>query len=367
MYPYIKQGINWLLTEKDKNGNLFPDGYGIMEVRGLNAELIDVAVYTQQALEAASRMAAVFGETGAQKDYAQKAALLKDKVNTLFWDEAEGSYCDFYGTREQAIATTKGAIEQIQGDMNTSKQKSHLADKQQFYRELLKHLETFPAGTEKGWFTNKNWVISTPMETGIAPTDKAIKLLDKVREEHNGKYGPYLSAVERTHMMTISTGVQAMAEAAYGRTDQALWYVDKIVETFGKVLPGSISEMMPDYGCPAQAWTIYGLVTPLITHVFGLKPDAQNKTFTFAPSLPGGWDNISISNLSVGNNKVSFAVKTTPTGTEFNLFSKNADWKHSLKLKNLIGKKYLLNGKSLTATSGEIFLSGNTNKIVVLD
>jgi glycogen debranching enzyme len=149
MYPYIKQGINWLLTEKDKNNNMFPDGYGIMEVKGLNAELIDVAVYTQQALEVASKMAVIFNDPAAQKDYTKKAALLKNKVNSLFWDDAEGSYCDFYGTREQAIATTKGAIEQIQADINATKQVSHLAEKQDFYKGLLKHLETLPEGGPK--------------------------------------------------------------------------------------------------------------------------------------------------------------------------------------------------------------------------
>ncbi len=114
MYPYIKKGINWLLTEQDQNKNLFPEGNGIMEVRGLNAELIDVAVYTQQALEVASKMAAIFNETDLQHDYAQKAAILKDKINTQFWDDAEGSYCDFYGTREQALSVAKGAIGQLQ-------------------------------------------------------------------------------------------------------------------------------------------------------------------------------------------------------------------------------------------------------------
>src|ERR1043166_1022483 len=98
MYPYIKKGIKWLLTEQDQNKNLFPEGYGIMEVKGLNAELIDVAVYTQQALEVASKMAAIFNEPDAQHDYAQKAAVAKDKINALFWDYEEGSYCDFYGT-----------------------------------------------------------------------------------------------------------------------------------------------------------------------------------------------------------------------------------------------------------------------------
>src|SRR5437588_7695846 len=108
MYPAMKMGISWLLTDMDQNKDLFPEGYGIMEVRGLNAELIDVAVYTQQALEVASRMAALFGETGVQRDYAQKAAILRDKINQQFWDETEGSYCDFYGSREQAWSVAKG-------------------------------------------------------------------------------------------------------------------------------------------------------------------------------------------------------------------------------------------------------------------
>ena len=63
MYPAMKQGIDWLLGEMDQDKDLFPEGYGIMEVHGLNAELIDVAVYTQQALEAAARIAEVLNDT----------------------------------------------------------------------------------------------------------------------------------------------------------------------------------------------------------------------------------------------------------------------------------------------------------------
>src|SRR4030095_5947028 len=68
MYHFIKKGIKWLLIERDQN-------------RGLNAELIDVAVYTQQALEMASKMATIFNETDLQHEYAQKAAILKNKIN----------------------------------------------------------------------------------------------------------------------------------------------------------------------------------------------------------------------------------------------------------------------------------------------
>lgn len=365
MYPYIKQGITWLLTEQDKNGNMFPEGYGIMEVKGLNAELIDVAVYTQQALDAATKMATIFKEPSASMDYAHKAAILKDKVNMLFWDETEGSYADFYGTREQAISTTQGAIEQIEMGIAAGKYSSNMLKKQEFYKELIKRLRSFPEGTQKGWFTNKNWVIITPVETGIAPSDKAVKLLNKVRNEHNGDFGPYLSAVDRTSMMTIATSVQAMAECAYGRTDEAMWYVDKIVQTFNRVLPGSISESMPDRGCPVQAWTIYGLASPLITHVYGISPDAHNKAVSFAPNLPSGWNDISISDLPIGNNTITFAVKKSEKAIEYKLSSKNADWKYMIKIKSIIGTKYVLNGKTNIATSDIITLYGKDNKLVV--
>src|SRR3954451_2423532 len=159
MYPYIKKGINWLLTEQDKNKNLFPEGNGIMEVRGLNAELIDVAVYTQQALEVASRMAELFNEPDLQHDYAQKAAALKQKINTDFWDDAAGGYCDFYGTKEQALSVANGAIEQLQSGLSNAKDSAHMLENQKFYDKLIKEISVLPAVTEKGWFTNKNWVI----------------------------------------------------------------------------------------------------------------------------------------------------------------------------------------------------------------
>lgn len=365
MYPAVKKGLTWLLNEKDQNHNLFPEGYGIMEVKGLNAELIDVAVYTQQALEAASQMALLLNEPAAQNEYAEKAALLKERINTLFWDKEQGSYCDFFGSREQAIQTAKGAIEQLQTALVSGRTNTAIAERQQFYQSLLEKFATLPAGTMKGWFTNKNWVISTPMETGIAPPAQAIALLNKVRREHCGEYGPYLSAVEKRSMMTIATGVQAMAECQYGRIDEGMWYIDKIVQTFGRVLPGSISEMMPDYGCPVQAWTIYGLASPLVTKIFGINPDAGSQFIRLIPRLPSGWNDIVIANLPVGANHISFAVKKWGGTTTYHLSATSTGWTYILNLKGLAGTTYVLNGKTLTATTDEIKLTGKENRLVL--
>ncbi|HWJ23334.1 MAG TPA: hypothetical protein VNS52_13355, partial [Gemmatimonadaceae bacterium] len=273
MYPAMTQGLDWLLGDMDRNHNLLPEGYGIMEVLGLNAEVIDVAVYTQQALEATARVARVLNEPAAAERYRQLAARLKTTIDDSLWIAEDTSYADFHGTRAQAISTVEGAIKQIRlkgEDKLTARDRESIA----YYERLKQRFAAVPDSGGRAWITNENWVIATPMEMGIAPRAKAIPLLDRIRRENVGPYGPYLSAVERHSMMTISTGVEAVAEGSYGRIDDAMWYVNRIADTFNRRTPGSISEMMPDYGCFTIAWTSYGVVIPLVQQVFGIRPDA---------------------------------------------------------------------------------------------
>ncbi len=361
LYPYVKLGIKWLTVDQDVNSNLFPEGYGIMEVRGLNAELIDVAVYTQQALVAASKMALLFNENELSKEYFLKSEVLKDKINIEFWDDYLKIYCDFYGDRNQAISVAKRALEEFTLVDNSEKNKEII----DFYNFLITEFTKLPENTTKGWVTHKNWVITTPVETGIAPNDKAISSLNKIRAEHCGEYGPYLSAVEKRHMMTISTGVQAMSEAQYGRTDNCLWYMKKISETLSKTLPGSINEMMPDYGCPVQAWTIYGIATPIVTHIFGIKPDAYNKTVIIEPHLPSEWKFATIENQIVGSNSYDIKIKRDETRIHYTIHSVQEDWNNKLRIAELTGKEYTLNDTKIVALTDEIQLSGSQNTVIV--
>ncbi len=363
MYPAMKLGLNWLLTDMDQNNDLFPEGYGIMEVYGLNAELIDVAVYTQQALRATARIAGILNEPGAAQRYRQLASQLEVKINQDCWLEEEGSYADFYGTKAQAIGAAEGAIRQIElkGANNLTQRDKELI---RYYEQLKLKFSAMPAGS-RGWITNKNWVITTPMETGIAPRARAIQALDKIRNENVGAYGPFLSAVERQAMMTISTGVQAVSEGNYGRTDEALWYVDKIVQSFNRKLPGSITEMMPDYGCFTIAWTSYGIELPLIQHVFGIQPDAINKTVVLDPHVPTGWENMSIENLSIGTNMVSFSRAKTGRGIEYAIEAKESGWTFVFKGKELPGAKYYVNDRPVSFTGSGIRMSGRRNLLVV--
>jgi glycogen debranching enzyme len=364
MYPAVRRGIDWLLDNRARNKSPFPEGYGIMEVYGLNAALIDVAVYTQQALESAAHIADALDDADASGRYRELATALKEKINERFWIEADGTYADFYGTKSQAISAADGAIRQIGlkgADALTAQDRRLMA----YYRALKAQFAAEPDAA-RGWITNRNWVIATPMETGIAPRERAIRLLDQVRRENSGEFGPYLSAVERQAMMTISTGVEAVAEARYGRIDQAMWYVDRIVQTFNRVSPGSISEMMPNYGCFTIAWTSYGIALPLIEGVFGIQPDAVARTIVFEPHLPTGWEDISVADLPVGANRIAFARSRTSAGIVYDIEAKEDGWSYVLREADSPGTRYFLNGQPISPSPAGIRMGGRKNRVLIV-
>ena len=141
-----------------------------MEVLGLNAELIDVAVYTQQALEATARIAEHPERHRCERrDFENWPRDLKrthqpgilDRtgrhVRGFLWQPLTGHECrrrchqaDSPPGRRQADAEGQGADRALP------------AAEGRIFRA---------AGQQRGWITNKNWVIATPMETGIAPRD----------------------------------------------------------------------------------------------------------------------------------------------------------------------------------------------------
>jgi len=49
----------------------------------------------------------------------------------------------------------------------------------------------------------------------------------------------------------------------------------------------------------------------LIHSIFGIEPDGPNKSIVFDPDLPTGWNSMSIENLPVGADTVSFSVAKT--------------------------------------------------------
>lgn len=303
-YQDVKDGIHWLLNEKDKDGDLFPEGYGIIEVLGLDGELVDTAVYTQVALDNAAKIAHLFDEDELANDWQAKSELLKTRINDELWLDDQKLYADVRIPGQELYPRLDKFIYQAKLHKD-----DHLIE---FYEDIKTKLQadSLDQSEQDTAWCFKNWVINTPLEMGIATPESAEASLERLNSnEFIGEYGMYLSGDAQTQIMTISTSVQIQANLRYGKADEALALIKKISKTFNKYLPGSISEVSPDYGCFVQAWTSYGFISPFIDGFSGIIPDTANKTITINPTLPSEWDEITIENVVFGNASMSFTIK----------------------------------------------------------
>jgi len=337
-FPNIKKGLNWLLTENDKDQNGFPDGSGMMEIQGLHSEMIDVASYTQKALQDAAEMAKILGETKQASTYAIQAKRLKIQINERFWNEDFSSYADFRSQDKEAIDLIKQAI--IRAD--TLHKPWAVTELQQ----TQKYIETHPSDLARPFVVHHNWVVNTPMELGVADPEKAIKGLETAKKFTN-PFGLFVTGIDRDAsagtdagaykapkiftytgaVMTLPTGVMAVAENQYGRPDEALEYIQKLTRSFSYALPGSMYEVSPDFGMMTQAWNVFGFAVPIVEQFFGIQPRADLHEITIAPRMPSSWKEASIENVEIGDNQISVHYKQgqTPRVTQ----TKN--WKIILK------------------------------------
>ncbi len=340
-FPTIKKGLDWLLSENDANTNLFPDGFGMMEIHGLNSEMIDVAAYTQRAFADASKIAIELGEEDLANSYQEIAAKLKEKINQEFWSEEFASFADFIGTDEQALHLINDAI--IRAD--TLNKPWAVAELQQTKESILKN----PSKKSKPFVLHHNWVVNTPMEMKIASPDKALKAL-KTAEKFVNPFGVFVTGIDRDEsagsiegsfkgskafsytgaVMTLPTGVLVVAENNYGRPDKALEYLKKMTKSFSYALPGSMYEVSPDYGMITQAWNIYSFAIPIVQQFFGIQPQAAQKKVRIQIQMPKEWNEASLENVAVADNEISIFYKKTGEIVELFVTQENTDWELEL-------------------------------------
>ena len=338
-FKTIEKGLDWLLKENDKDGNLLPDGFGMMEIHGMNSEMIDVAVYSQKAFADASKMALVLGKMNLANQYQSKADKIKEKINKDFWVEEFNSYADFIGTKKQAMHLLDGAI--IRAD--TLKKPWAVAE----LKNSKKQIEIYPDDEKRGFVIHHNWVVNTPMEMGAADKEKAIKALETAKKFTN-PYGMFVTGIDRDEtagteegsfvtnrkiftytgaVMTLPTGVQAVAENNYGRPDEAYSLLKRMMKSFSFTLPGSIYEVSPDFGMFSQAWNMYAFGEPIIKQFFGIKPLAHLKTIHISPLLPSKLADGKIQNVEIGENLIGMSFIQKSESQTFNISQKNGSWK----------------------------------------
>ena len=295
-FDYLLLSVHWLEAQ-DHDGDLFPSGYGIVEIAGLHSEMIDTAVYTCAAYRCFADICRVLSKNGLSASWEEKAQRLQTAINTHFWDDEEGLFCDAFTSYPEVMENRAHILGRLSQDRET--QANGYLD------ALLRKKE--PLGErESGWLINHNWVINTPMEAGIAQADKARRALARLHsDQFINHLGMYLNTLESHAVMTISTGTMAVAQARYGYSDRALELVECIFATFSKATPGCIYEMSPDYGCFVQAWTVYAVMVPIIRYFFGIQPDAINGRLRIAPQMPSGWHQAELLDVPILGGKIS--------------------------------------------------------------
>jgi len=374
LFPDVIKGIKWLLNN-DVDGNGYPNGKGLMEIPGLDKEMIDVAVYTQQAFSSAAELAMVLGDDKSATDYQKLADELKVKINKEWWNETVRSFADFRGTVAEAKPILSSAV--IRADTLTKPWV--IAE----LKETEKQLGKYTATQQIPHVIYRNWVVNTPLETGVADFDKGQAALETAKKYEN-PFGVYVTGIDRTEepdsvvlksrkktfsyigaVMTIPTGVQAVAASNYGKPEDALRYITMLHRSFSYALPGSMYEVSPDFGMMVQAWNCYGVDVPVINHFFGIKPKAYEKTIYISPGMPFDWKDASIDNVRVGNNSFSLAISQKSDHIEYSIRQTLADWTIIVDVKN--SKKVMVNNKEMNPeniTGNKIMLNGQ--KITVM-
>lgn len=380
-FPTIEKGLEWLLKENDLDGNLIADGHGMMEIQGLDSEMIDVAAYAQRAFAEGAKMARLLGKKELAEAYEMKAIALKEKINTIFWDESFDSYADFIGTKEQALKLTDEAIQRAEKLNNKWAVEELKATKEKIKSEK--------SNEKKSFVLYHNWVVNTPMETGVADKGKALSALNTAQKFTN-PYGMFVTGIDKNEkadqvedsyaattnkdeftytgtVMTLPTGVQIVAENNYGRPDEAYKLLKKVTKTFSYALPGSMYEVSPDYGMMTQAWNIFAYGEPIIEQFFGIHPSAYKKEINLKPMLPEALTEGKIQDLIIGNNKISVGFSTTSFNNSFSVQQEMTDWVIYFSQPKGKYKKWIVNNKVIQPKSmGEleqIELKGKINEI----
>ena len=228
-----------------------------------------------------------------------------------------------------------------------------------------------------------NWVVNTLLEVGIADKEKGQAALKKARTYENA-YGVFVTGIDRTEeadsvvlnsrkkifsytgaVMTLPTSVLAVSAARYGSTEEALWYIKKLHQSFSYALPGSMYEVSPDFGMMTQAWNIYGVAVPIVHYFFGIQPKAFEKSIYLSPHLPGEWKDVSLDNVKVGDNSVSLAISVKDDHTEYRIQQLLADWTIVVDVKN--AKKVMVNDQEidLKTINDQLRLNGKENVLKI--
>jgi len=296
MYEFVKDGLEYVTTTLDEDGDLWPEGFGMVERGGMGEEKLDVTAYTWQALRALQDMAASTGDADTATWADERADAMEAAFDDAWWMESENLYAD---------------------SLCNSPAPNPDPTWVNFCTEADQQLQ------------QRHWINAVPMETTLAPIEHANTALDTLEgPNHTGSCGLFHTGVGggptgagELKCWTLPNSVMAMAEANYGRLadDEALLYQHTISGDLMLEMPGALPEISPspeydpfvdfrDRAMFMQAWSSYGVQWPVINNYLGIRPDVPHDALSVIADVPDSWPGLSVSDLRVGDGTMSAAA-----------------------------------------------------------
>jgi hypothetical protein len=302
MYDFVVDGMRYITTELDTDDDLWPEGHGIAERPGMGSEQIDVVATAWQALRALRRMAEGKGDSATAAWAKEKAEAMEAAFDQAWWVEAKSLYADSLCNADDVVSEQE---RQEKGWTNVC-----VEPNQQLQQGI--------------------WVTVTPMETSLAPPERAHAALSTLESpaysDTCGLYlvgeggGPDGNAVKKC--WTVMAGVMALAEANYGRVDahQALGYMQAIASLLDLEQPGAVPELAPspDYDpfmdltermMFMQAWATYGISWTIVRCLLGVDADIPAGKLSVVPQIPPPWPGLAAKRLRLGSGTIAVTTE----------------------------------------------------------
>ena len=305
MYRFAKDNMRYIYRALDDDNDGWPEGLGNVEREGMGEEKLDNTVYTIRGLLDLADMAASKGDSATVVWAKDKARLLRDRFESVWWMPGVPQHAD-----------------SLDDPGNAQLQQRHWIGVTPMEVELPRRMRV---GPRPGLTTRRHGVPALRLRETECYGD-AFGLF------HTGAPGcdPIDSdAPAERVIFTLNTALMAVAEGNYGRLDDD---EQRRFTTANRRLqlpspdeqPGAMPEVAPspDYGrsidlhlneraMVLQAWGNYGTVWPVIHQQLGVRPDLGNGRLQVVPQVPPGSPGLSGENIRLGRGWVNVSAEAS--------------------------------------------------------
>ncbi|HSJ54310.1 MAG TPA: glycosyl hydrolase family 65 protein, partial [Anaerolineae bacterium] len=264
-YPTAAKGLfDYTLDDADRDGDLYPEGPGMVEKQGMGPEKVDSASYLWAALQDLAQMAGLLGDTETATRAQEVASRLQASFDADWWLPAEELYAD-----------------SMQGDPSQPP-------------------------------SSGQWSTVVPLEVGIAPAEHARATLARLQRGHLNEWGLVHTLGSDERVWTLPTATLSRGAFRNGDADLGFAMLQHLAQTLDHGSIGTFHELIPQGLSFVQLWSGATFVRGVVEDLMGIQVRADLHAVTIAPKLPASWAFAELEDLRFGGHTIR--IRATRTG-----------------------------------------------------